>query len=74
MFSKNRRLFFAALYGSFVLVSLWLYGIPSEVSEVLAIFVVPGLAACFLYLFYGGVFSRAKKLESKRPAHFDQQR
>jgi len=74
MFSKNRRLFFAALYGSFVLVSLWLYGIPSEVSEVLAIFVVPGLAAYFLYLFYGGVFSRAKKLESKRPAHFDQQR
>lgn len=74
MFSKKRRLFFAALYGAFVLVSLWLYGIPSEVSEVLSIFVVPGLAAYFLYLFYGGVFSRAKKLGSKRPAHFDQQR
>lgn len=74
MVAKKLRLFFAALYGFFVLVSLWLYGIPSGVSEVLAIFVVPGLAAYFLYLFYGGVFSRAKKLGSKRPAHFDQQR
>lgn len=74
MVAKKLRLFFAALYGLFVLVSLWLYGIPSDVSEVLAIFVVPGLAAYFLYLFYGGAFSRAKKLGSKRPAHFDQQR
>jgi len=74
MFSYKLRLFFAAFYGLFVLVSLWLYGIPSDVSEVLAIFVVPGLAAYFLYLFYGGMFSRAKKLGSKRPAHFDQQR
>ncbi|MFN3877263.1 MAG: hypothetical protein ACK4MH_02665 [Brevundimonas sp.] len=74
MFSRKLRFFFAPLYGFFVLVSLWLYGIPSEVSEVLSIFVVPGLAAYFLYLLYGGVFSRAKKLGSKRLAHFDQQR
>ena len=74
MFFNKLRLFFAAFYGFFVLVSLWLYGIPSDVSEVMAIFVVPGLAAYFLYLFYGGVFSRAKKLGSKRPAHFDQHR
>jgi len=74
MFSNKLRLFFAALYGFFVLMSLWLYGIPSDRSEIMAIFVVPGLAAFFLYFFYGGVFSRAKKLGSKRPAHLDQHR
>jgi uncharacterized membrane protein len=74
MFSDKLRTFFAALYVIFVLVSLWLYGVPGDASGVMAIFVVPGLAAYFLYIFYGGVFSRAEKLGSKRPPHFDQHR
>jgi hypothetical protein len=74
MFSDKLRLFFVALYGVYVLMSLWLYGVPSDVSEAMALFVVPGLAATFLYFFYGGAFSRAKKSGSKRPPDLDQHR
>lgn len=74
MFSNRLRLFFAALYGFYVLMSLWLYGFPSDVSEVAAVFVVPGLAAIFLYLFYGGMLSRLKKLGGNKLPHKNQSR
>jgi len=65
--SNKLRLFFVVLYGAYVLISLWLYGIPTKASEVMAIFVVPGLAAAFLYFFYGGALSKAKKLGREEP-------
>ena len=61
------RLLFVALYGAYVLMSLWLYGIPTKASEVMAVLVVPGLAAAFLYFFYGGVLSNAKKMGRREP-------
>lgn len=58
MFSNKLRLFFIAIYAGYVLLALFLYGIPSNASEAGAIFVVPGLAATFLYFFYNGLSQR----------------
>ncbi len=67
MFSNKLRLFFIAIYAGYVLLALFLYGIPSNASEAGAIFVVPGLASAFLYFFYSSLASRAKTFGTKKP-------
>ncbi|MDZ4052870.1 MAG: hypothetical protein U1C74_10650 [Phenylobacterium sp.] len=63
MFADKLKLFFAALYAAFALLALYTGGLPSSWSEFCAGFVVPGLAATFLYFFYKGAWSRAKRFK-----------
>jgi len=62
MFSNKWRTICIALYATYVLLGLFTGGIPSDFSELMAVFLVPALAIAFMYFFYKGLATRARRL------------